>query len=201
MKALDSTAAATVTYEGFVENINIYDARLFEIEVKSSINNVFGKLSEGFKETFTSDNYSKENKRKKETLFKIKKASIEKSLEDIDSLKNVYITQLSKEKSQKVQLFGNTAIKLSDESEKTKEFEMLKLQIAEQNKLTILEEEAIKENQLFEVVSDFQLIGSVNGGLFGKMKLMFPIAAFILVLLGLFGMKFNKFVANYNKNN
>jgi len=200
MKSLDSTAAATVTYEGFVENINIYDASLYEIEVKSSVNNVFGKLSKGFKKTFISDNYSKENKRKKDTLFKLKKASIKKSLKDIDSLKNVYITELSKDRTQRVELLGSSAIKLSDENEKTKEFEMLKLQIAEQNKLTTLEEEAIKENQLFEVVSDFQLIGSVNGGTFDKMKFMFPIAAFILVLLGLFGMKFNRFVANYNKN-
>jgi len=199
MKSLDSTAAATVTYEGFVENINIYDARLYEIEVKSSINNVFGKLSIGFKNTFTSDDYSKENKLKKETLFRLKKASIEKSLKDIDSLKNVYIAELSKDKTQTVELLGSSALKLSDENEKTKEFEMLQLQIAEQQKLTILEEEAIKENQLFEVVSDFQLIGSVSGGVFNKMKFMFPIAAFILVLLGLFGMKFNRFVANYNK--
>ena len=74
------------------------------------------------------------------------------------------------------------------------------MQIAEQQKLTTLEEDAIKENQLFEVVSDFQLIGSVSGGLKSKMKFMFPLAVFILVLLGLFGMRFNKFVANYNRN-
>lgn len=199
MKSLDSTAAATVTYEGFVDDINIYDASLYEIEVKSTINNVFGKLSKGFKKTFLSDDYSKENKRKKDTLFKLKKTSIKKSLEDIDSLKNVYIKELSKDKIQTVELLGSSAIKLSDEHEKTKEFEMLKLQITEQNKLTILEEEAIKENRLFEVISDFQLIGSVDGVLFNKMKFMFPIAAFILALLGLFGMKFNRFVANYNK--
>ena len=200
MKTLDSTAAATVTYEGFVENINIYDASLYEIEVKSSINNVFGELSKGFKKTFISDGYSKENKRKKEILFKLNKASIEKSLKDIDSLKKVYIKELSKTKNQKVELLGSSALKLADEQQKTKEFELLQLQITEQKKLTTLEEEAIEENQLFEVVSDFQLIGSVDGGVFSKMKFMFPMAAFILVLLGLFGMKFNNFVANYNKN-
>jgi len=199
MKSLDSTAAATVSYDKFVENITIYDASLYEIEVRSSVNNVFGKLSKGFKKTFKSKGYSEENKQKKDTLYKLKKESIVKSLEDIDALKEVYIKELSKERSQKVEVFGSTALKLSDEAQKTKEFEMLQLQIAEQNKLTTLEEEAIKENQLFEVVSDFQLIGSVNGGTFNKMKFMFPIAAFILVLLGLFGMKFNRFVANYNR--
>ncbi|PHS07679.1 MAG: hypothetical protein COA88_08250 [Kordia sp.] len=200
MKSLDSTAASTVSYDDFVENITIYDARLYEIEVKSSINNVFGKLSKGFKKTFTSDKYSKENKRKKDTLFKLNKASIEKSLRDIDSLKKVYITELSKTKNQTVQLFGSTALKLADEQKQTKEFELLQLQIAEQKKLTTLVEDTIKENQLFEVVSDFQLIGSVSGGLKNKMKFMFPLAVFILVLLGLFGMRFNKFVANYNRN-
>jgi len=200
MKSLDSTAASTVTYEKFVENITIYDARLYQIEVKSSMNNVFGKLSKGFKKTFKSTtDYSEENKRKKDTLFKLKKASIEKSLRDIDSLKKVYIAELSKTKNQKFEVIGSTALKLVDEQKKTKEFELLQLQITQQNKLTTLAEEAIKENQLFEVVSDFQLIGSVNGGVFSKMKFVFPLAVFILMLLGLFGMKFNKFVADYNR--
>jgi len=200
MKSLDSTAASTVTYDDFVDNITIYDARLYEIEVKSSINNVFGKLSKGFKKTFKSTDYSEDNKKKKDTLYKLKKLSIEKSLEDIDALKKVYIEELSKDRSQKIEVLGSTALKLTEEQQKTKEFEMLKLQIVEQNKLTTLEEDAIEENQLFEVVSDFQLIGSVSGGVFNKMKIMFPFAVLILVLLGLFGMRFNKFVANYNRN-
>ena len=107
---------------------------------------------------------------------------------------------MSKSKSQTVELLGSSALKLVDQQQKTNEFELLQLQIAEQKKLTILEEDAIKENQLFEVVSDFQIIGSVNGGFFSKMKFMFPFAVFILALLVLFGMRFNKFVANYNRN-
>lgn len=199
MKSLDSAAAATVNYDRFVENITIYDASLYEIEVKSSINDVFGKLSKGFKNTFKSNNYSEENKRKKDTLFKLQKESIEKSLHDIDALKEVYIKELSKDKTQKVELFGSAALKLSDEQQATKEFEMLQLQIAEQKKLTTLQKEAIKENQLFEVVSDFQLIGSVNGGLFSKMKLLFPVLAFLLMMMLILGIKLNNYIANYNK--
>jgi len=201
MKSLDSTAAATVNYEKFVENITIYDATLYEIEVKSSLNNVFVKLSKGFKETFKSNDYSEENKRKKETIFKLKKAAIVKSLEVIDSLKNVYIEELSKDRGQQIEMFGTTALKLAEKEQKTKEFELLQLQIEEQKKLTTLEEEAIKENQLFEVVSDFQQIGSVSENIFNKMKFMLPIGALILVLLGLFGVKFNDFIANYNRDN
>ena len=199
MKSLDSAAAATVNYDKFVENITIYDASLYEIEVKSSINDVFGNLSKGFKKTFKSNDYSEENKRKKDTLFKLQKESIEKSLADIDALKEVYIKELSKDKNQKVELFGNAALKFSEEQQKTKEFEMLQLQISEQKKLTILQEDAIKENQLFEVVSDFQLIGSVNGGIFNKMKFLLPGLGFLLMMMLIFGVKLNKFIANYNK--
>lgn len=199
MKSLDSAAAATVNYDKFVENITIYDASLYEIEVKSSINNVFGNLSKGFKKTFKSNDYSEENKRKKDTLFKLQKESIEKSLSDIDALKEVYIKELSKDKNQKVEILGSTALKLIDEQQKTKEFEMLQLQIAEQKKLTTLQEDAIKENQLFEVVSDFQLIGSVNGGIFNKMKFLLPGLVFLLMMMLIFGIKLNKFIANYNK--
>lgn len=198
MKSLDSAAAATVNYEKFVEDITIYDASLYEIEVKSSKNDIFGKLSNGFKKTFVSDDYSKENKRKKDTLFKLKKASINKSLKDIDSLKKVYISELSKSKNQTVELLGSSALKMADEQKKTKEYELLQLQIAEQNKLTDLEEDAIKENQLFEVVSDFQLVGSVESYLFNKMKFVLPFGSFIIILLWIIGVKFNKFVASYN---
>lgn len=201
MKSLDSAAAATVNYDKFVENITIYDASLYEIEVKSSINDVFGKLSNGFKKTFKSNDYSKENKRKKDTLFKLQKESIEKSLKDIDALKEVYINELSKDKNQKVEILGSTALKLIDEQQQTKEFEMLQLQIAEQKKLTTLQEDAIKENQLFEVVSDFQLIGSVNGGIFKKMKFLLPLAVFVLMLGMIYGIKLNRFVKNYNSKN
>ncbi len=199
MKSLDSAAAATVNYDKFVENITIYDASLYEIEVKSSKNDIFGKLSKGFKKTFKSNDYSEDNKRKKDTLFKLQKESIEKSLNDIDVLKEVYIKELSKDKNQKIEILGSTALKLADEQQATKEFEMLQLQIAEQKKLTTLEEDAIKENQLFEVVSDFQLIGSVSSTVYNKMKFMFPVLTFLLILIGIFGMKLNKFVANYNK--
>ncbi|MGB0896967.1 MAG: hypothetical protein ACPGU9_08965 [Flavobacteriaceae bacterium] len=199
MKSLDSAAAATVNYDRFVENITIYDASLYEIEVKSSINDVFGKLSKGFKKTFRSNVYSEDNKRKKDTLYKLQKESIEKSLKDIDALKEVYIKELSKDKNQKIEILGSTALKLMDEQQRTKEFEMLQLQIAEQKKLTTLQEDAIKENQLFEVVSDFQLIGSVNGGLFSKMKIVSPIVMFVLMMVLIFGLKLNKFIANYNK--
>jgi hypothetical protein len=199
MKSLDSAAAATVNYDKFVENITIYDASLYEIQVTSKINDVFGNLSKGFKKTFKSNDYSKENKRKKDTLFKLKKESIEKSLSDIDALKEVYIKELSKDKNQKVEILGSTALKLIDEQQRTKEFEMLQLQIAEQKKLTTLQEDAIKENQLFEVVSDFQLIGSVNGGVFNKMKFLFPGMFFLFMMVVIFGIKLNKFIANYNK--
>lgn len=199
MTSLDSAAAATVNYDKFVENITIYDASLYEIEVKSSINDVFGKLSKGFKKTFKSNDYSEENKRKKDTLFKLQKESIEKSLKDIDALKEVYIKELSKDKNQKVEILGSTALKLIDEQQKTKEFEMLQLQIAEQKKLTTLQEDAIKENQLFEVVSDFQLIGSLNGGILSKMKFLLPLIAFVLMLAIIFGIKVNRFIENYNK--
>ena len=160
---------------------------------------MFGKLSKGFKKTFKSNDYSEDNKRKKDTLFKIKKESIEKSLKDIDALKEVYIKELSKDKNQKIEILGSTALKLIDEQQATKEFEMLQLQIAEQKKLTTLQEDAIKETQLFEVVSDFQLIGSVNGTIYSKMKFMLPALVFLLLLIGIFGIKLNKFVANYNK--
>ena len=104
---------------------------------------------------------------------------------------------LGSERNQKLQMLGATPLSLVDEQQKTKEFEMLQLQIVEQKNLIRLEKESLEENELFEIVSDFQSLGAVNGHLLNKMKFIFPLGAFLLSMLWIFGVKLNRFVATY----
>jgi hypothetical protein len=109
----------------------------------------------------------------------------------------VYIKVLENETKTKLQMLGATPLSIVDEQQKTKEFEMLQLQIAEQKKLTRLETASLDENELFEVISDFQRLGTLDGRLLNKRKFIFPLGAFLLFLLVVFGVKLNKFIATY----
>jgi hypothetical protein len=197
VKKIDTSTVKDLSYKLFVENLTIYDAEIFNIEVLASKNNVFPKLSVGFKKSFKSNTYSNLKKEKKEALYSLQKIAIKKSLSDIDALKKVYVKVLGNERNQKLQMLGATPLNLVDEQQKTKEFEMLQLQIVEQNNLIRLEKESLEENELFEVISDFQSLGTLDSSLSNKMKFIFPLSVFLLIILCVLGIKFNKFVLTY----
>ncbi|MDC3388465.1 hypothetical protein OAX11_03020 [Flavobacteriaceae bacterium] len=197
VKKIDTSTVKDLSYKLFVENLTIYDAEIFNIEVLASKNNVFPKLSVGFKKSFKSATYSSLKKEKKEALYNLQKIAIKKSLSDIDALKKVYVKVLGNERNQKLQMLGATPLNLVDEQQKTKEFEMLQLQIVEQNNLIRLEKESLEENELFEVISDFQSLGTLDNSLLNKMKFIFPLGAFLFYLLLIFGFKLNRFIATF----
>ncbi len=197
VRQLDSVTVLGLDYKVFSENITDYDARLFELKVKSSKKDVFFKLSKGFRQTFESDVYSRVYKLKKEALYNLKKDAIKKSLSDIDSMRKVYVNVLSKEKSQNIEMLGSSAVKLSDEQQQTKELEMLELQISEQEKLEEIEQKSIEETELFEVISDFQYVGSPFKTTSSQMKFVFPFLVLIIVILFFLTRKFKNFILTY----
>ena len=199
LEELDTATVSELDYKVFAANITDYDAKIFEVKVESIKNDVFSSLSRGFKKTFESDVYSKTYKLKKEALYNLKKDAIKKSLSDIDSMRRVYVNVLSKESSQKIEMLGASAVKLSDEQQKTREFEMLKLQILEQEKLEIIEKESIDETKMFEVISDFQYVGSPVEETSKQMKYVFPFFTLILVILLFLLNKFKRFILIYKE--
>ena len=50
----------------------------------------------------------------------------------------------------------------------------------------LFQEEAIEEDKVFEVISGFQAIGTMEVSLFTKMMFVFPAIAFVLMFLALF---------------
>ncbi len=199
IKKLDTASVSVLDYQVFAENITDYDAELFDIKVYSLQNDIFYDLSVGFKNTFESDVYSNIYKEKKEILYSFKKKAIEKSLSDIDSLRNVYVEVLNKDNSQNIEMLGMSAVRLSDDQQKTREFDLLKLQIDEQSKLDSVEKEALEETVLFEVISDFQFVGSVVKNTLYQKKFLFPVIAFILVIVFFFFKEFKRFILTYKE--
>ena len=198
IKSVDTSTAKMVDYDRFIDQMSIYNSSIYELTVVSSQKDIFGKLYPGFKKTFETE-YSKAEKKKKQEIRNLKKASIDSSIKSISTLKSVYLKKILEVKSQTLESIGGNSVLLKDDASETKEFEALQLEISLRKQLSDLEAKEIEEEQLFEIVSGFQGIGSINGGVLSKMKFMFPLVIFILFILGIFGLKLNKFVANYNR--
>ena len=197
IKSVDSSTAKMVNYEDFIDQMSVYNSSIYEITVKSKQQDIFEKLYPGFVKTFETP-YSLDSKKKKDSIFNMKRGSLIKQLEDVDKLQKTYIEELSKKQDQKITTIGGTPVVIGDEQKTTKEFEAFQLSLKLRNQLTAIEQEAIEEDKLFEVISDFPAIGTVENEITQKMKFMFPIGAFVLSLLAIFGVRLNNFIKNYN---
>ncbi len=196
IKSVDSTTAKMVEYDKFIEEMSMYNSSMYEITVESKQKDIFLKLDTGFEKTFQTK-YSVNSKKKKDSIFKMKKISLEKQISDVEKIQEMYTKELSKVQNKKITTLSGTPVIIGEEQKKTREFDALQLSLKLRNELTDLGQQAIKEDKLFEVVSAFPAIGTVQGSLFQKMKFMFPIIAFILSLLAIFGIKFNNYIKNY----
>lgn len=196
IKSVDSSTAKMVEYQQFIENMSIYNSSIYEVTVNSTQKDIFSKLAPGFIKTFETP-FSKKSKAKKDTIYKLKKESLEKQLRDVDTLQEMYIKELSRVQSKEVSTIGGTPIIIGEEKNNTREFDAFQLSLQLRNQLNNLEQINIEEDKLFEVVSDFPAIGTIKSTFLQKMKFMFPIGAFFVALLLIFGLKFNSFIKNY----
>lgn len=179
LKSLDSARAKSVTYNNFVENRDIYSSELFIIKVKSQKRDIFRKL-EGSIDSIFSNRYSIEQKKKRDLILEIKKASFEKDLQNMDSLQSVYLNVIQKEAER-----GNTAVSiqgllpLQQEKTQTKEYEILQFEMRTRDSIKVLEQLKVEESTYYEVLSRFPEVGKNASKLYTKNWFLFPVFAFI----------------------
>ena len=197
IKSVDSSTAKMIKYDQFIEHMSVYNSSIYEVTVNSTQRDIFSKLAPGFIKTFETP-FSKKSKAKKDAIYKLKKESLEKQLRDVDTLQKMYIKELSRTQNKEVSTIAGTPIIVGDEKNRTREFDAFELSLKIRNELTRLEQINIEEDKLFEVVSDFPAIGTIKSTFRQKMKIMFPGLTFFMALLIIFGLKFNKYIKNYN---
>lgn len=197
VKGIDSLRAEELSYDDFIENRSIYDGTLFQINVRSYKKDIFRSLEEGLNSTFT-NTYSIKKMEKRDSLIAIDKIRIQKSLEQVDSLKTVYIKVMQEEtKSSGGAITLKDGMSLVQERVKTKEFELLNKELDLRLALTKLESKKVEEDVYFDTLSSFQDVGSKYTSLWDRYSLIFPIFAFFIVSLFYLAGRFVKFVKSY----
>ena len=198
MQKLDSVRKEEITFNDYIENRSIYSGNFFLITAESYKKDIFKDLETGVNSAFT-NNYSKEEFRKKDRLIEIQKQNLEDQLKEIDSLKDVYIKVIEKEsQSNSSSLsFGETSFSLQKDKPETREFDLLDKAIDLKNELRALEERRVEEDAVFDVISSFQKVGNPVTSLREKYSIIFPALAFIILAIFFLAKKIIMYVNNY----
>ena len=197
LKTIDSTRAAEITFEDFIDNRSIYAGSIFQIAVESTKNDIFRDLEEGLNSSF-SNKYSEEKMRKRDSLISLQKQNILEAIEEVERLQQFYINVLEEEsKSSETKYSLGETLSLTPEGAETKEYELLNEEIRLRSELRKLDERKIQEDVFFDIISSFQQIGSKSDNIFSRFSLIFPILAFVLICLMYCLLKLANFVKNY----
>jgi len=196
IKKIDSTRAQDITFETFIEQRNIYSGSTFLISVLAKEKDIFTSLENGLNVSFA-NKYSLKKRRKRDSLLDIEKIRILKSLSQIDSLKRVYVETLQKESSQDAIIISSTGTPIIKQKVDTREYDLLSQELKLRKSLSDLDVRRVESNDLFDVISSFQNIGTVYIPIWKRYTIIFPIIAFILLVLGYTKKKLVSFSKTY----
>lgn len=197
LKSIDSTRALDISFEDFIENEDVYSGNEFEIIVESQKKDIFLDLKEGISASFTNE-YSRNKKKKKDSLNFLQKQNILDAIQEVDSLQRVYIDVLEEESKSSISALKlGEGLALDKDKSNTREFELLNKEIQLRDQLRKLEQEKVEEDVFFDVISDFQAVGELKKEITERYSIIFPILGFLVLSLMFLTSKLVRFVKNY----
>lgn len=196
VKEIDTSMTELITFDEFIKNRELVSGNLFDISVVSEKGDVFKKLEPGLKKSFANE-YSVKIKQKRDSIIQVKKESIEEQIIDINRLKETYVEVLELESKNPNLNLSYGQLPLTEQVSKTREFELLNKELELKNSLRMLDEQKIKTDEFYEILSSFQEVGSKYKTLTTNFKIIYPIYSLIALFL-IFGMwKFVIYIKNY----
>jgi hypothetical protein len=197
LKSIDSTLVTIVPYEEFVENRALLDANIFSITAMAKRRDVFIGLEEGFSKTFENE-FSRQLREKRDDTIRLRKASLEKQLDQIDKLQRVYIDLIEKEAEQpEVTIGAEGMFPLQQTKRETKEYDLLQRELAIRTAINSLNEQLVKEDRYFDIISGFDEIGEYKPGLRNNFTILLPALAFLLMVTAFLLLRVFKFIKEY----
>ncbi|MCD2258251.1 hypothetical protein [Psychroserpens luteolus] len=198
-KSIDSIRAQEVSFEDFVDNRDLYSSDIFSIRVESTKRDIFKKLSNGFKTTFSNE-YSKKLMRVRDSTIAIKKAMYFKDLNKIDSLQKIYLKILNQESEKATLSVGvDGFLPITQERTPTKEYDLFQNELRIRDSIRVLDQLKVEENVYYDVLSNFSDIGLRSDTLSKRYSLVFPALAIVILFLMYITMKVIKYAKEYER--
>ena len=197
IKTIDSSLAAQVSFDDYIENRDILSADVFAVKARSIDNNIFIKLETGFSKTFENP-YSKKLKKIRDSTIQIKKEAYSKELNRLDSLQRVYFELIKVETENNSFTIGQQGtFPLQLERTPTREYDLFQEELRVSRLIRELDEKMIEESVFYDVIASFEEEGTLEEDLVKNYIFILPLGTlalltFVYVFIGIFN-----FIKNY----
>jgi len=199
VQTIDSTLAKELPFEEYIENRDILSGTIFSVQAKSRTNGIFTSLEKGFEKTFK-NKYSEKLKDIRDRTIEIKTTVYKNELRRIDSLQRIYIEVLRNESENGKYTVGLEGLMpVTKEKTLTKEYELFKEEMTIRDSLKMLQQQLIKENDYYDILSGFEEVGTIEKSFWKKYSLLFPAITMLIIILVYFIFKAFNFIKEYEQ--
>lgn len=197
LKSLDSTVAAQVSYEDYINNRDLLAGDVFSITAKSFKKDVFLDLEIGFQKTFENP-YSKKLMKIRDETIQIRMDAYKIELKRLDSLQRIYLDLLKEEsENNSFSLSNESMFPLQLQRTATREYDLFTEELEVRRAMRDLDQELIEESVFYDVVAGFEEEGSEDNRTTRNYLIMFPILSFALMAIGFIVSKSFVYIKNY----
>ncbi len=194
--SVDTLAINDYDFQSFKKAFTNYDYFIHEIKVTSTQNKIFKKFDEIILSSILENDYFKKVKESENSNLDRSYNLYDKNISQIDTLRKVYEKVLLEDAKNST---SGTNINLSGEINEHVDIELFKINRNLDSYLTEINEKKSDKDKIINVISSFQKVGNVSGGILKSSKFIYFSIGFIAMVFILLLMKLNTFLDKYNK--
>ena len=194
--SVDTLAINDYDFQSFKKAFTSYDYFIHEIKVTSTQNKIFKKFDEIILSSILENDYFKKVKESENSNLDRSYNLYDKNISQIDTLRKVYEKVLLEDAKNST---SGTNINLSGEINEHADIELFKINRNLDSYLTEINEKKSDKDKIINVISSFQKVGNVSGGILKSSKFIYFSIGFIAMVFILLLMKLNTFLDKYNK--
>ena len=194
--SVDTLAIKDYDIESFKKSFTNYDYFFHEIKVTSTQNKIFKKFDKIILSSILENDYFRKVKESENSNLDRSYNLYNKNISQIDTLRKVYEKVLLEDAKNSS---SGTNINMSGEINDHADIELFKINRNLDSYLTKISEEKSEKDKIINVISSFQKVGNVSGGILKSSKFIYFSIGFIAMVLFLLLMKLNTFLDKYNK--
>ena len=194
--SVDTFAIKDYDFESFKKAFTNYDYFIHEIKVTSTQNKIFKKFDAIILSSILENDYFRNINNSEKSNLDRSYNLYDKNISQIDSLRKVYEKVLLENAKKST---SGTNINLSGEINKNVDIELFKINRNLDSYLTRISEEKSEKDKIINVISSFQKVGNISGGILSSSKFIYLFVGFIAMVSMLLLMKLNTFLDKYTK--
>ena len=194
--SVDTLAINDYDFQSFKKAFTSYDYFIHEIKVTSTQNKIFKKFDEIILSSILENDYFKKVKESENSNLDRSYNLYDKNISQIDTLRKVYEKVLLEDAKN---ASSGTNINMSGEINEHVDIELFKINRNLDSYLTKISEKKSEKDKIINVISSFQKVGNVSGGILKSSKFIYFSVGFIAMVFMLLLMKLNTFLDKYNK--